>query len=516
METKNVINREYARELLKKNVANGVLKIPDDVTWIEKEAFFGIDKSFCVGHKTVDIIIPKSVINIGCNAFQNARFIKNLFFEPRDNELVIENSAFNFSSVENIQLPRYVTMESYAFADCPKLKNVSFVDKSSEDENTNTDKTKIIIGYAAFEQCAHLEEFEFPSDEKVHIKERAFHCSSIKELIVTSDSEIGQQAFLWCKQLKKVKIEGNTSIMYGAFESCINLESVKVCTETETGIKIGSNSFRYCYKLSKFSVKNGWIAELEQHAFSMCKNLQLIDISHVNVISDYSFLNCSSLESVTCSSAEKIGKGAFSGCVSLRNVELTDKLSNISEVAFYSTAIGQIYLSDNITEIGEAAFANCKLLESIRIPKLISKICRKTFSTCVSLGVVEFADDSSLGKIGNSAFEHCHTLKRIRIPSKVFKISAKAFYQCVYLKNVEFGDSEEPMEICDEAFSLCVSLDSITIPKSVSEIGNNTFFGCSNLRVVRFKGGWPMKMGQNVFAECPLDQILLKDEENND
>ena len=243
MQDKNVINREYARELLRKNIVNGILRIPEGVTWIEKEAFFGMDKSFCSGRKNVDVIIPKSVINIGCNAFQNAKFIKNLFFEPRDEELVIDMGAFNYSSVEKVVLPRLVRIESYAFADCVKLKSVSFTEKLPEEKST--DSVPIIIGHAAFEECARIDTFEFPSDVKVRIKERAFHASSIKELIVKSDSEIEQQAFLWCKQLKKARIEGDTSIMYGAFENCINLESVKICTENETGIKIGSGSFRY-------------------------------------------------------------------------------------------------------------------------------------------------------------------------------------------------------------------------------------------------------------------------------
>ncbi len=83
------------------------------------------------------------------------------------------------------------------------------------------------------------------------------------------------------------------------------------------------------------------------------------------------------------------------------------------------------------------------MIESIYIPKSITKIGDRAFSSVKSLETCKFEDDSNLEIIGNSAFNGT-SIEIFTIPKKVIRIEGGAFNYMDKLKQVIFkGDKPE-------------------------------------------------------------------------
>lgn len=137
--------------------------------------------------------VPDTVVTIGENAFKNS----NIRIIEHMNALCIENSAFESSSIQSIDL-----------------------------------KKVIEIGYRAFYDCEYINNIEF--NNKVHIGEQAFYnCSSLKWLSLPGDVTIDNSAFCYCRNLQLVAIGEGTGIGKeldvpgnGEFFNCPNVKSI--------------------------------------------------------------------------------------------------------------------------------------------------------------------------------------------------------------------------------------------------------------------------------------------------
>ena len=164
---------------------------------------------------------------------------------------------------------------------------------------------------------------------------------------------------------------------------------------------------------------------------------------------------------------------------------------------------------DGVSYLGNAAFSDCKSLEDIGTPSLLTEIPDYAFSRCEKL---KKADFPSVTKVGNYAFSNCHELSEINYPSLTI-VRSFAFKDCYglseinlpNLKKVEGGSfafcknlkslflplcetiddmqwyyySTYNSERCG-AFDGCTHLLSVVLPQ-VSIIGSYAFRNCSNL-----------------------------------
>ena len=88
----------------------------------------------------------------------------------------------------------------------------------------------------------------------------------------------------------------------------------------------------------------------------------------------------------------------------------------------------EVVLPEGLLEIGREAFSNCRLLESVRVPSTVTKLCHATLINCHSLRVVILLD--GIHTIGGDAFYGCWSLEGIALPTTVTKIIVGSSRSC--------------------------------------------------------------------------------------
>lgn len=140
---------------------------------------------------------------------------------------------------------------------------------------------------------------------------------------------------------------------------------------------------------------------------------------------------------------------------------------------------GKEYLPTENT-IGERMFTS-RGLQTILLPKSVTSIDDRAFSSCHSLNKVVIYENS-VKTIGMAAFEYCSSLADIVLPEGVTTIARSAFWGCSSLVDVTLPSTMTTLEY--GAFENCTSLRSVTIPNSVNTV-DAPFYGCSSLSDIK-------------------------------
>ena len=106
--------------------------------------------------------------------------------------------------------------------------------------------------------------------------------------------------------------------------------------------------------------------------------------------------------------------------------------------------------------------------------------------------------------IGNSSFQGT-AITSLVIPSSVKTIGESAFLRSA-LTSIEIGEAVETIEAMAFYSS---ALTSIVIPESVKTIGYAAFAWSGALTTVTFEGTTAPTIGEGIFANCPLTDILV-------
>lgn len=151
------------------------------------------------------------------------------------------------------------------------------------------------IGCEAFDDCSNLQSIVIP-ESVTWIGERAFRgCTKLQTIVIpNSVSNIGEDAFDGCTNLQSISISGMVKLtktfhyyssphsrvmpseatLCKAFRNCSRLNSIEI---SDGEIRIGSVIFGGFTRLHSTTIPDS-VTEIEQGAFSDCKNLQLITI----------------------------------------------------------------------------------------------------------------------------------------------------------------------------------------------------------------------------------------------
>ena len=174
----------------------------------------------------------------------------------------------------------------------------------------------------------------------------------------------------------------------------------------------------------------------------------------------------------------------FRNCGALNSIRLPKTVSKIGGEAFREcTNLEKVDIPENISVIEWYAFNNCTNLKSIVIPSSVYSIGYDAFNNCRKLEKVVFEDGSRLREISSWTFGYS-SIKTITIPSTVVSIGEYAFYDNDKLTEVVFGQGTQLTDIRREAFYNCDNLQRIEIPDGCIEIGNSCFSSCDNLSSV--------------------------------
>ncbi|MBR6516560.1 MAG: leucine-rich repeat domain-containing protein [Bacilli bacterium] len=318
---------EYAEnfQLLDNNVLQEVTQIviPESISKIGNNQFFGFsnvtkislpntiesigDYAFACCYSLKEFEIPNGVTSIGEFAFANYLYPINEFDE--DEYLKIKSNQ-----ITDIVIPRSVkNIGKNAFAFSTNLKTVVF------EENNILER----LNEKVFAYCTSLESINIPFGVK-RISEEAFaNCSSLTQITVPdSVTEINIGAFSKCSSLESITLPfvglgyyvNHFGYIFGAHKYQDNYENVPKSLEeviiTKT-TEIGDYAFYGCYCIKTFVLPDNLIT-IGSHAFSSCNMKEISIPNSVTTIGDYVFSACHSLTYIVIpSSVENIGKCIF-------------------------------------------------------------------------------------------------------------------------------------------------------------------------------------------------------------
>ena len=258
--------------------------------------------------------------------------------------------------------------------------------------------------------------------------------------------------------------EGLKEIRDYVFEEDKNLTSV---TLPSTLRKIGELAF-YCSGLTEITIPDQ-VTEIGSSAFYRCESLEEVYLPEgLTAIADYTFQYCGMLTKVHFPSAlETIGTYAFdtSGLTSL---DLPGSLKEIGDGAFeYCEGLTEVSIPDSVSVIGLGAFARTGL-KAITYPE--NAVITNTASLhdrCLALESVTLP--KTVTRIGSCAFQNCQKLKEIRLPDSVTSIGSYVFSQASQLERVYIPDSV--VTIADDAFKTQVNYSTETNITAVLVVG---------------------------------------------
>lgn len=231
-----------------------------------------------------------------------------------------------------------------------------------------------------------------------------------------------------------------------------------------------NTGFYKCAKLKKITIPST-IKYYREASFEGCTLLPSIDLSHT----DQTFIpiacckDCSSLIDFKISDkVTEIREVAFQNCTSLSTFAF-DSIKTIKEYAFQGTGLKTLTLP--WISLGIGVFSNCKALTSVTTEN--SNISDETFSGCSAL---ETFTAPNLYKIGNNAFDNCSSIKLFDFNNARY-IGDNAFYGCTSL---EWAHPYSALSIGKSAFENCTQMSFVILPKATN-IGDEAFKGCEQL-----------------------------------
>lgn len=154
---------------------------------------------------------------------------------------------------------------------------------------------------------------------------------------------------------------------------------------------------------------------------------------------------------------------AFSG---FRSVVLPANTSVVSEGAFASSSIEEVYLGDGVERIGDYAFACCPRLCKATFRWRLRKIGKGAFEGCPSLKEIDFSQ-TAVTDFPERLLAGCTSLSSVKLPGIIKYVGTEAF------ANTAIGSVAvtRETECGDYALSSMPSLESVVIDGARSSKG---------------------------------------------
>ncbi len=379
-------------------------------------AFWPVDETFSYeainpDYELVRLVLPDTVNYIGEKAFraktseeddsENPAYVESMMHLsevvfPQNPELVIGEKAFegctNLSKLTfraDVGVPQPVQIEERAFAECPKLTEVTF-------------PRKVTMEADALADCENLkkivnapEEIDMGSGKsvlsEVYFAEGLTEIGGIsyyKKVYLEGGSYYMGSASL--PNLTKVVLPSTVQkIRWTAFQGHTNLSSVNL----PNGLKeIGASAFEGCTSLTGITAFPATLTDIGDRAFMGCKNLRLaVHYPEADLDCGYDFKD-SGITSISFSkNLLSIFPGSLSGCKDLKEIRVEEGNRNFSskDGVLYADIVdnagndigekslfryppgksweGSYTIPSDVAGLGGLAFESCKFKE-IHIP----------------------------------------------------------------------------------------------------------------------------------------------------
>lgn len=515
------------------------LEIPATVHY--RDVDFAITKinqaAFKDQENLTSIIVPKTVLTIGAEAFYGCKSLKTLKFAgeiEHCGENAFIGTAINSPIYTGTTLVYYpanakdykinnntTAILEFAFSDCKEMTSIiipASVSTIYANSFANCDKLENIT----VEQGNKTYDSKYNSNSIIRINDSKLIVTCSKSTIPEGVKIIGRTAFM-NSQITSLEIPNSvTTIEDSAFYEC-KLEKITIPQHVET---IGKNAFTRSKKLAvvNFNAENCHIADKEYLPFTGCIALTSVNFGdNVKVVPTYGFKNCSELRFATLSnSIIEIGDEAFADCAMLSYIEIPKSVDKAYGSAFVGTTITEpihndhlfIYLPkenaqkysipDGIKTIASRAFFDNDQLTSVTIPNSVTTICDYAFER--ASGLKSLTIPNSVTKIGKNAFRFCSKITSFTLPNSITTIESETFMGCASLKSIVIPNSVTTIE--KEFLYWCDSMESVTFPNSITNMDPNAFYGCGTIKHIYVPKGSKDKFKKMI--EGDLQKLIIE------
>ena len=175
----------------------------------------------------------------------------------------IADRAFqNDIDLKSVTIPNSVTsIECGAFNSCNRLETITLPFVGATIDGTSNTHFGYIFGASS------------SSDNSDRVP------SSLKTVIITGGTSIGDRAFYKCNKLTSVTIlDSGTNIGAAAFSCCSKLASITIPNSVTN---IGDSAFYKCIKLTSVTIPNS-VTSIGSHAFAECSGLTTVDFANTD------------------------------------------------------------------------------------------------------------------------------------------------------------------------------------------------------------------------------------------
>lgn len=233
---------------------------------------------------------------------------------------------------------------------------------------------------------------------------------------------------------------GVEEIQKYAFYNCSGLRAVHL---PDTLKIIREYAFYGDKKLEDVNLTGTKVETIGRSAFTDCKKLAAIDLSHVYAIGTAAFDGCEALTKVDLSSLRNTGAQAFQDCKSLSEVKLV-KATKLSYAMFARSGLKSVDIYSEDCDIPTFCFARCDELATVNIHNNIERIGTGAFSDCPKLTKVNIT--GAVNVIGDQAFYNDKGLTAFTLPNNAVTIQNHAFYKCANLSELVIRPNTEILQ----------------------------------------------------------------------
>lgn len=360
---------------------------------------------------------------------------------------IADNAFANYENLEQVSFSSNIKkIGKYAFLNCKKIKTMLIPDTVDEIEEyilegcTSLENLTIpFIGHDLWSIDNNILGYFFGTNN--HELQKNYVPLTLKEIKITKEDVIEENAFYYCLNIKKITLGKSVSFIgKKAFCCCLSLETLILEAETK-------------------------LRGIDYFAF---ENVDLTELYYGSNIYDWIKIKFYS------STSSPVNRLSNSSRKQKCHVYMTNDLTNYYEVT-------RIDIPSNTFEVGNYQFSGFDFVTEIRFEEYdtVTKIGEGAFEGCP---IKKIDLPHSVKEIGHYAFNYCKELREIYIPQSCKKIGLYAFYECENLSFVYIPEGVET--IFQYSFAYCTSLQEITIPNSVTDFGWDVLKGSNSLKKV--------------------------------